>query len=215
MDDAVRVAEELVARGRRVALEHRPGADGEVVAELAALVARAPVGDVELTLPVELLGGRAADLAAAAGAAGLGVALEGPAGAVGELLETFPEARAVVAAAEPGAERRCRALAARRVRLQAGRGRAADLAFVRCLNVLMSGAGTPAVATSDPRLVAITGERAAWYGRSPDSWEHVMPYGVRTDEQRRLAAAGAALRVAVPSGTAALPAVARRIGGRR
>lgn len=213
--DAVRVAEELLAQGRRVALEHRPGEDDDVVAELTALVQRAPAGDVELTLPVDRLGPRAAELAAAAAARGLGAVLEGPARAVDELHAALPAARVVVPAAEPGAEERCRELAGGRVRLQVGRGRAADLAFVRCLNVLMSAGGTPAVAASDPRLVAITGERAAWNGRSPASWEHVMPFGIRTDEQRRLVAAGAALRVAVPSGAGAVAALARRAGGRR
>ena len=86
------------------------------------------------------------------------------------------------------------------MRLTEGRGRAADLAFVRCLNVLMAGAATPPIAAADPRLIAITGERAAWNGRTPDSWEHVMPYGVRTDEQQRLVAGGSTVRVAVPSG---------------
>ena len=73
----------------------------------------------------------------------------------------------------------------------------ADLAFVRCLNVLLAGRGQPALATADPRLVAITGERAAWNDRTPDSWEHVMPYGVRVHDQRRLLAAGYRVRVVV------------------
>jgi hypothetical protein len=41
-----------------------------------------------------------------------------------------------------------------------------------------------------------------------------MPYGVRTDEQQRLVAAGHRVRVAVPSGVGALGVVARRLGGR-
>jgi proline dehydrogenase len=61
----------------------------------------------------------------------------------------------------------------------------------------MAAGGTLAVATTDPRLVAVTGERAAWNDRTPDSWEHVMPYGVRTDQQRRLVAAGYAVRVSI------------------
>jgi proline dehydrogenase len=93
-------------------------------------------------------------------------------------------------------------------------GAAADLAFVRCLNVLMAGDGRPEIAASDRRLIAIAGERAAWNGRTPDSWEHVMPYGVLTDEQHRLVAGGYAVRVAVPSGRGAAAVVARRLGGR-
>jgi proline dehydrogenase len=78
----------------------------------------------------------------------------------------------------------------------------------------MAGAGEPAVATSDPRLIAITGERAAWHGRSSESWEHVMPWGIRTAEQQRLAAAGSTVRVAVPSGRGAVVALAGHVGGR-
>ena len=64
----------------------------------------------------------------------------------------------------------------------------------------MAGGGQPALATTDPRLVAIAGERAAWNDRTPDSWEHVMPYGVRLHDQRRLLAAGYRVRVAVRTG---------------
>jgi proline dehydrogenase len=61
----------------------------------------------------------------------------------------------------------------------------------------MAGEGRPGIAVSDPRLIAIAGERAAWNGRAPDSWELVMPYGVLIHEQRRLVAAGDTVRVAV------------------
>ena len=93
------------------------------------------------------------------------------------------------------------------------RGSAADLALVRCLNVLMPASGALSVASSDPRLVAVTGERAAWYDRPPGSWEHVMPYGVRTGEQQRLVAAGTAVRVAVPSGPGATALLLKRLAG--
>jgi proline dehydrogenase len=119
----------------------------------------------------------------------------------------------VVRAGETGAEQRCRDLASGHVRLVSGRGADADLAFVRCLNVLMAEGGRPAVATSDLTLIAIAGERAAWNGRTPDSWEHVMPYGVRTAEQHRLVAAGLTVRVAVPSGPGAPAALVRSLVG--
>ena len=41
-----------------------------------------------------------------------------------------------------------------------------------------------------------------------------MPYGSRTAEQRRLAAAGLSVRVTVPSGRGAVPATARTLVGR-
>ena len=129
------------------------------------------------------------------------------------LADAVPEARS--SSPRAGRTRRpCAGPADGRVRLTAGRGAAADLAFVRCLNVLMAGGGHHAVAAWDPRLVAITGERAAWNGRSPDSWEYVMPYGIRTAQHRRLVAAGCAVRVAVPSGPGAAAARRPAPGGR-
>ncbi|SDE35067.1 L-proline dehydrogenase [Blastococcus fimeti] len=217
-EDGLRVAAGLAAGGTPVALEHRPGVDDDADAELAALLAGAPsagpLGNCELTLPVDRLDGARA-LGARAAAVGFGIALEGCARRVDELLSDLPAARVVVASGERDAEARCRALAGGRVRLRAGRGHGARLAFVRCLDVLLAGTGEPAVATSDLRLIAITGERAAWHGRSPESWEHVMPWGIRTAEQQRLAAAGSTVRIAVPSGRGAVVALAGRAGSRR
>ena len=75
-----------------------------------------------------------------------------------------------------------------------------DRSYVRCLNVLMAGAGFPMVATHDPRLIAIADERARWYGRERGSYEYQMLYGVRPDEQRRLIGLGERVRVYVPYG---------------
>ncbi len=217
-EDGLRVARRLVAAGYAVALDHRPGEAGSGAAELGALVARVhasgPPGDCELTVPADRLAD-ARMLATGAVAAGFGVALEGPADHVEALLAEVPGARVAVTTTEPDAAARCRALAGKRVRLRAGRGTAAGLAFVRCLDVLMIGDGSPALATSDPRLIAITGERAAWRGRTPDSWEFVMPWGIRTVEQRRLVAAGTAVRVAVTSGPGAVAALVRYSGAYR
>jgi proline dehydrogenase len=216
IEDAVRVAGELVSDGRRVALEHTPAPGDDGAVELGALIAdihaAGLAADCELTLPVDRLGAATPRLAAAAAGAGLSVVLAGRTTAL-------PGAGIVVPAGEPGAEARCRMHASGRVRLTEGpvfgrRAAAADLAFVRCLNVLMAGDGHPEIAASDRRLIAIAGERAAWNGRTPDSWEHVMPYGVLTDEQHRLVAGGHAVRVAVPSGGGAAALVARRLGGR-
>ncbi len=73
-----------------------------------------------------------------------------------------------------------------------------DKSFARCLRILMAGQGYPMIATHDPRLIAIT--RSLGFGRAPDSFEYQMLYGVRPEEQRRLAAAGARVRVYVPYG---------------
>ncbi len=75
-----------------------------------------------------------------------------------------------------------------------------DRSYVRCLNVLMAGEGRPMVATHDPRLVAIAQDRARAYGRAKDSWEFQMLYGIRPQEQRRLAAEGHPVRVYTPYG---------------
>ena len=218
VDDALRVAGELVHAGRRVALDHLPSRSADAAEELEALVLRLAgaglAAPCELTVPVERLG--VADsrrVARTAGEHGLGVCLTGPAGAVEALAAELPGIRAAVPCGEPGAEERCRALAGSDVRLVAGRGTPADLTLVRCVNVLMPAAGSLAVAAADPRLVAVVGERAAWYDRPPGSWEHVMPYGVRTGEQQRLVAAGVAVRVAVPSGPGAAGLLVRRLAG--
>jgi proline dehydrogenase len=214
--DAVSVAAELVDAGREVALERLPAGDAAELLLLAARLRDDGLGPrVELTVPVDALGAAAAEsVTGQALEGGLGVALEGSVVAVDALAARWPAARVVVPAGEPGAEERCRLLADRPVRLVQGRSAAAALAYVRCLNLLMSRDGPPALAATDPRLVAIAGERAAWYDRPPDSWEHVMPYGVRTDEQRRLLAAGYRVRTAVPWGPAAAAAPLRRLAGR-
>ncbi|MGK5115714.1 MULTISPECIES: proline dehydrogenase family protein [unclassified Geodermatophilus] len=75
-----------------------------------------------------------------------------------------------------------------------------DAAYARCLGVLMRGPGYPMVGSHDPRLIAIAQRLATVAGRAPDSWEVQMLYGIRTTEQRRLAAAGCTVRAYVPYG---------------
>ncbi len=73
-----------------------------------------------------------------------------------------------------------------------------DKAYARCLRILLTGPGYPMVATHDPRLIAIT--RSLGSRRPPGTFEYQLLYGVRADEQRRLAATGARVRVYVPYG---------------
>ncbi len=73
-----------------------------------------------------------------------------------------------------------------------------DLAYVRLLVRLMRDGAYPMVATHDPRLVAIATSLAA--AREPGTFEFQMLYGIRPDEQRRLAAAGHTVRVYTPYG---------------
>ncbi|SFK97591.1 proline dehydrogenase family protein [Geodermatophilus ruber] len=78
--------------------------------------------------------------------------------------------------------------------------REVDAAYARCLGVLMTGPGYPMVGTHDPRLIDIAQRLARETGRAPASWEIQMLYGIRPAEQRRLAAAGCAVRAYVPYG---------------
>lgn len=77
---------------------------------------------------------------------------------------------------------------------------AVDASYARCLGVLMGGDGYPMVATHDPRLIELAQRLAVRAGRSASDFEFQMLYGVRPDEQRRLAAAGYRVRVYVPYG---------------
>jgi len=79
--------------------------------------------------------------------------------------------------------------------------RQVDLAFERCLRILMNGAGYPMVGSHDPRMIAYAQRAAAEAGRGADSFEYQMLYGVRPAEQRRLVAAGYRVRVYLPYGT--------------
>ena len=75
-----------------------------------------------------------------------------------------------------------------------------DAAYARCLEILMAGPGYPMVGSHDPAMVQRAHELAAQHSRAADSWEVQMLYGIRPDEQRRLAAAGTRVRAYVPYG---------------
>jgi len=130
-----------------------------------------------------------------------------------ELRADFPGVGAVVQAYLRRTEADCRDLVAEgsRVRLCKGAYREpesvayqdrqdVDKSYVRCLKVLMAGRGYPMVATHDPRLIEITGALAAKHGRDPRSFEYQMLYGIRPDEQERIADRGDQMRVYIPYG---------------
>jgi len=75
-----------------------------------------------------------------------------------------------------------------------------DKNYVRCLKILMAGQGYPMVASHDPRMVDIAGSLATQHGRSQGSYEYQMLYGIRPDEQKRLALLGETVRVYIPYG---------------
>jgi proline dehydrogenase len=75
-----------------------------------------------------------------------------------------------------------------------------DKSYVRCLKVLMAGQGYPMIASHDPRLIEIAGALAAKNGRDPKSFEYQMLYGIRPEEQQRIADRGDQMRVYIPYG---------------
>jgi proline dehydrogenase len=130
-----------------------------------------------------------------------------------DLRQHYPFVGAVLQAYLHRTEADCRDLATRGSRVRLCKGaykepasvafqsrRAVDRSYVRCLKVLMAGEGYPMVATHDPRLIAIAGQLVQETGRTPQSYEYQMLYGIRPQEQRRLASAGATVRVYVPYG---------------
>ncbi|MFC4948932.1 proline dehydrogenase family protein [Pseudonocardia sp. GCM10023141] len=76
-----------------------------------------------------------------------------------------------------------------------------DGSYVRCLKVLMAGAGLPMVASHDPRLIAIARHLAGAHGRGQQDFELQMLHGVRPQAQQELSADGLAMRVYLPYGT--------------
>ncbi|HMG29710.1 MAG TPA: proline dehydrogenase family protein [Jiangellaceae bacterium] len=132
---------------------------------------------------------------------------------LGDLRIDFPSTGAVLQAYLHRTEGDCRLLAhaGSRVRLCKGAYNEpasvayqevndVDRSYVRCMKVLLGGKGYPMIATHDPRLIEIGGSLAARYRREQGSYEYQMLYGVRPEEQRRLARSGETVRVYVPYG---------------
>jgi proline dehydrogenase len=130
-----------------------------------------------------------------------------------ELRADFPNVGAVVQSYLHRTEADCRdlAVAGSRVRLCKGaykepesvafqRTEDVDESYLRCLEVLMRGDGYPMVATHDPRLVEAAEAFVTTTKRTPDSYEFQMLYGIRPDEQQRLAKEGRTMRIYVPYG---------------
>ena len=130
-----------------------------------------------------------------------------------ELRKDYPETGAVIQAYLHRTEADARALAfeGSRVRLCKGAYKEpetvafqdrleVDKSYVRCLKVLMAGKGYPMVATHDPRMIAIASALATRNDRAHGSYEFQLLYGIRPEEQKRLAGEGEKVRVYVPYG---------------
>ena len=146
---------------------------------------------------------------------------------VTELRKDFPDTAAVLQAYLHRTVDDCRELATAgsRVRLCKGayqepasvayqKREDVDLSYVRCMNALLVGDGYPMFATHDPRLIEIATERARFHGKAVDEFEFQFLYGIRPDEQRRLAAAGHTLRVYIPYGAQWYGYLMRRLAER-
>jgi proline dehydrogenase len=146
---------------------------------------------------------------------------------VAELRADFPDLGCVIQSYLRRSAADCQALATAgsRVRLCKGAytapegvGLAAkhdvDLSYARCLRILMDGPGYPMLATHDPRLIQLAGTKADLVGRPGSSFEYQMLYGLRPAEQRRLAAAGAQVRVYLPYGSDWYGYLVRRLAER-
>jgi proline dehydrogenase len=145
-----------------------------------------------------------------------------------ELRRRWPMTGAVVQAQLQRTLDDCRELAGQGARVRLCKGAYAEPAalafrrpddvarsFVRCANLLLSVPSCyPMFATHDPRLIGIVGERARWYGRSPEDFEYQMLYGVRPAEQQRLAKAGNTVRVYLPYGSDWYAYLTRRLAER-
>jgi proline dehydrogenase len=148
-------------------------------------------------------------------------------GILAELRREFPQTGAVVQAYLRRTEEDCRTLAASGSRVRLCKGAYAepesvafqdkadvDRSYVRCVNVLLAGDGYPMFATHDPRLVRIIDDRARWHDRKPGGYEYQMLYGIRPDEQRRLAGLGETVRVYIPYGVQWYGYLMRRLAER-
>jgi proline dehydrogenase len=73
--------------------------------------------------------------------------------------------------------------------------------YVTCLRILMEGRGYPMVATHDPEIIEAVPAMVRESARRVDDFEYQMLYGIRDEEQRRLADDGNHVRVYLPFGT--------------
>ncbi|MEI2711967.1 MAG: proline dehydrogenase family protein [Nocardioides sp.] len=130
-----------------------------------------------------------------------------------DLRKDFPETGAVLQAYLHRTEADCRHLAYEGSRVRLCKGAYdepesvtfqdkldVDRSYVRCLKVLLEGRGYPMIATHDPRMIKIATSLIGRFGREKGSYEFQMLYGIRPDEQQRLADDGETVRVYVPYG---------------
>jgi proline dehydrogenase len=132
---------------------------------------------------------------------------------VKELRRDFPDLGTVLQAYLKRTEDDCRELSGPRSRIRLCKGAYqepstvaytkrddVDSSYRRCLRILMNGQGYPMVASHDPAMISAAGDYATEAGRTSEDFEFQMLYGIRDEEQRRLASAGHQVRVYTPYG---------------
>lgn len=144
-----------------------------------------------------------------------------------ELRREFPETGGVLQAYLRRTEDDCRKLAVEGSRIRLCKGaydeppevawrdrHEVDLSYIRCLKVLLGGDGYPMIASHDPRMIEAASRIADQHGRGPGGHEFQMLYGIRPEEQRRLAEAGESVRVYLPYGSEWWGYLTRRLAER-
>lgn len=132
---------------------------------------------------------------------------------VRELRREFPTVATVLQAYLHRTEDDCRALAYEGSRIRLCKGAYSepaevafqgkdevDASYLRCLEVLMAGAGYPMVASHDPKMISAALAYAEENGRHSDDFEIQMLYGIRDAEQTRLVDDGVHVRTYIPFG---------------
>mgnify|MGYP001229772412 CR=1 FL=1 len=89
-----------------------------------------------------------------------------------------------------------------------------DAAFVRDMQLLLTGGHYPAIATHDSRMIETTCRFAADRHLGNEGFEFQMLYGIRRDLQAALVKKGYRVRVYVPFGREWFPYFMRRLGER-
>lgn len=89
-----------------------------------------------------------------------------------------------------------------------------DASYVKLMKLLLDEGNFPALATHDPALIQQAQDYVRQRDIPLDRFEFQMLYGVRRDEQQRLAGEGYGMRVYVPYGTEWYPYFSRRIAER-
>jgi proline dehydrogenase len=89
-----------------------------------------------------------------------------------------------------------------------------DAAYARMMKALITGGNYVAIATHDPKMIALAQQWARDHDVAPERFEFQMLYGVRRDLQTMLVKRGYRVRVYIPFGREWFPYFMRRLGER-